>query len=121
MYKCLIVDDVEVTRFTTKKFLSDLNVEILTAADPNEAEEILKQNTIDIIFMDWHLGKESGIDLMKKIKDQYGAQQKVIIISGVEGSERAQEALSAGANGFLEKPTTKDKLKECLHMNGLQV
>ncbi len=118
MAKCLVVDDVEVTRFTTKEILAELQVDSVMANDPGEALKVLKGGGIDVILLDWHLGKESGLDLLQTIRSEYGSLP-VIVFSGVEGEEKSKEAIDAGANSFLVKPTTKEKVEGALSKVGI--
>jgi CheY-like chemotaxis protein len=114
MKKCLVVDDVEVTRFTTRNIAGELGVEMTMAESVEQAKEALNRTQFDVILLDWHLRKESGLDLLKHIRGELNLKVPVILFSGVEGSNKSQEAMQAGANAFLEKPTTKDKLQKCL-------
>ena len=114
MKKCLIVDDVEVTRFTIEQIIAGFGLEFFAAATAEEAMDILKKNTIDVIFLDWHLRKKSGLDLLKEIKTVFGSRVRVVVFSGIEGPDKLVEAKQAGADIFLEKPTTRQKLEKCL-------
>ncbi|MGN7438384.1 MAG: response regulator [Alcanivorax sp.] len=121
MTKCLIVDDVEVTRFTASQYLKDLGIEALIAETADAAFNTLKTNNVDVVLLDWHLGADtSGIELIKEIRQTSNNNVAIIIFSGVEKQESASIALEAGANSFLEKPTTKEKLKSCLQGLGIQ-
>lgn len=121
MTKCLVVDDVEVSRFTAKEFLSDLGMEVVVAADGPQALAELERSPVDVAFLDWHLGSASGLDVLKEIRAKFGSRVQVVVFSGVEGGENATQATNAGANRFLEKPTTKDKLRDCLKGLGISV
>ena len=119
MKKCLIVDDVEVTRFSTSQFLKELGVESFAVSDSAQALANLRQAKYDAIFLDWHIGKESGIDLLKQIRVEFGKSVPVVVCSGIEKQGAAPVAVNAGASAFLEKPTTKDKLSHCLKQLGI--
>ena len=119
MKKCLVVDDVEVTRFIVEQIVTSLGMGILAVATPEEATEILHKHAIDVVILDWHLRKSSGIDLLKNIKASLGTSVKVIVFSGVEGSDKETEARHAGADAFMEKPTTKENLEKCLKNLGV--
>lgn len=121
MAKCLVVDDVEVTRFTSKELLNKLGLESVAAGETAEAVSILQQGSVDVILLDWHIGKESGIDLLKQIRGEMGLTIPVIVFSGVEDQSKAGEALEAGANDFLSKPTTHEKLKDSMQKVGIEI
>ena len=114
MKKCLVIDDVEVTLFTTKRIMVELGIDLVMGNTIEEGLDALRANTIDVVLLDWHLRKQSGLVLLQKIREEFGTKIPVIMFSGVEGQDTCAEALQAGANAFLEKPTTKDKLQKCL-------
>lgn len=121
MPKCLVVDDVEVTRFTAQEYLSELGIEVAVAKDGDQALDTLRRSQVDVVLLDWHLKKASGLDLLKNIRKEFPRSLPVIVFSGVEGQAKANEAINAGANSFLEKPTTKEKLAVCLKGLGITV
>ncbi|MCB1557157.1 MAG: response regulator [Alphaproteobacteria bacterium] len=112
MKKCLVVDDVEVSRYTNQMFLEDMGYDVVEAHDSQSCMAALGGGGVNLILLDWHLKKENGLDLLKQIRgSSHGGTVPVIVISGVEGMDKAQEALSAGANSFMTKPTTREKLE----------
>ena len=110
MPTCLVVDDVTVTRFAARSFIEEMGMDVVEAADGEEALAALV-NGVDIILLDWHLKKKSGIELLQVIRQKYGDGLKVVMFSGVEGEAKTSEAKAAGANGFIVKPTTKEKIE----------
>jgi CheY-like chemotaxis protein len=117
MKKCLVIDDVEVTRFTSEQILKALGMVPVAVATFDEALAELRKSTFEVVLLDWHLRKISGLDLIANVKAAGGG--KVIVFSGVEGLEKKDEALRAGADAFLEKPTTKEKLEACFKDVGI--
>ena len=109
MKTCLIVDDVEVTRFTGKIFVEELGLKSVEASNVEEA--LANISSADVILMDWHIKQESGLDLLKKLRAD-GNNVPVIMFSAVEGNDKLGEAKQAGASGFIQKPTTKEKIEE---------
>lgn len=114
MTKCLVVDDVEVTRFTATEFLTDMGVEVVVASNRDEALSQLRMSRVDVVLLDWHLGRVSAADLLAEIRAEFGASLSVVVFSGVDPKISKKEALGAGANSFLEKPTTRELLERCL-------
>lgn len=118
--KCLIVDDVEVTLMTAEHILSEMNIDCITAHTIDDATAVLNQQKIDIMLVDWNLGRVTADPLLKKAHE-INDNIKIIVISGVTGEENKQEILQAGANVFLEKPTTKEALQRGLKQAGISV
>ncbi len=120
MKKCLVIDDVEVSRYTVKVFLEEAGIEMLEAADGKEALDVLESQNVDFILLDWHLKKKSGLDLLEVIRKEKGEHLPVVVFSGVEGEGKREEAIKAGANGFILKPTTKEALNRVMEEIGIK-
>ncbi|GLR17216.1 LytR/AlgR family response regulator transcription factor [Portibacter lacus] len=69
--KCIIVEDQPPAQRILKKYIADYGmIELVgTFADALQAIEFLKSNTVDLIFLDIHLPKLSGIDFLKTIQN----------------------------------------------------
>ena len=121
MAKCLIVDDVAVSRFTASQFIQELGLEVVSAENGDQAISVAKDNHVDVVLLDWHLGGGTlGVDVIKSLRDVIGETTPIVVFSGVEKQENANAALNEGANDFLEKPTTKEKLRTCLKSLGIK-
>jgi len=64
----------------------------------------------DLYILDNRLPDGSGIDLCRKIRDQYPAVP-ILFTSGSTKVSEIDEALNAGASHYLVKPCEPDKLK----------
>lgn len=101
--KVLVVDDSSMFRRIIKNYLQenpDLEV-VDTAKDPYEARDKILQLRPDVLTLDIEMPGMNGIDFLKILMDQ--CPIPTIVISGADG--RCFEAISAGAVGFVEKPT----------------
>lgn len=90
MIKCLIVEDEEPAQLVLKKYIDDFPVLYLENCVNSaiEAIEVLQKETIDLIFLDIHLPKLSGLNFLRTQKNP----PKVIITSAypqyaIEGYE----------------------------------
>ena len=115
MAKILIVDDEESIRFTFESFLSDEGHEVTTAGGYNEALAIISRYEFDLIFMDIVLGGETGIDLLKEIKNR-DMRCPVVMITGYPNVETASAALRLGAFDYIFKPVKQEIL---LHITAI--
>lgn len=112
MPACLLIDDNEVNLVVAKRMIEKLGFTV-TAADSVEAAlpHIVDRHTIDVVVLDWHLPGMSGIEFLKKLRaTDLGRKTAIFIYSGVEDEEGIQEALNAGADGFIPKPITSEKI-----------
>ncbi len=119
MATCLVVDDVTVSLFTARTFLEEMGIDVKQASDGEAALSVLEEEKIDVMLLDWHLKKKSGLELLEVIRNKYGNSMKVIVFSGVEDSKRADDAIIAGADGYMTKPTTKEKIEAELKNVGI--
>ncbi len=78
------------------------SVEILEAANGEEALQKIRTFSPDAIFMDLRLPGENGLELTKKIKAQY-PNIIVIILTNYDLPEYREAAYQCGANHFLPK------------------
>lgn len=67
--KCIIIEDQPPAQRILKKYINDYDSLILleTFTDAIQALEYLKKNTVDLMFLDIHLPKISGIDFLKTL------------------------------------------------------
>ena len=69
---CIIIEDQPPAQRILKKYIEDigdLNLKA-TFSDAIQAMEFLKSEHIDLIFLDIHLPKISGIDFLKTMPNQ---------------------------------------------------
>ena len=105
----LIVDDEDNIREILKDILEDENHKVFEAQDGIKGLEYFEKEKIDICFLDVWMPNIGGIDVLKKIKEQYN-NVEVIMISGHAKIDQAVRATRLGAYDFLEKPLTIDKI-----------
>jgi two-component system, chemotaxis family, chemotaxis protein CheY len=117
--KILVVDDMSTMRKLVKKSLSELGftnvVESVDGEDAwNKISDALKTNApIQMVLSDWNMPKMKGIDLLIKVRGTSGTKSLPFILLTAESEkDQVQNALKAGASGYLLKPFTKDQLSE---------
>ena len=104
----LIIDDNYDSRQILSKILEAENYTTFLANDEKEALNILSNNKIDLILLDLKLGKESGFEVSKKLKqnDKY-KNIPIIAISVSQLEEDIVNAINSGAIDFIGKPFNK--------------
>lgn len=105
----LIVDDEKGIRDGLRLFLKREGHLTFTAADGQEAIEILEKNDIDLVISDLKMPRIDGDELLAFIKKNYPGI-KVIILTGHGTVETAVESMRNGAYDFLIKPLNLEKL-----------
>ncbi len=99
----LIVDDEEAVRNFERRVLEGGGHHCTTAASPAQARECLKQEPFDLAIVDFRMPGESGMELAKYIRADY-PDTAVLMVTGEGDPELANQALDAGAYGYLVKP-----------------
>lgn len=98
----LVCDDEEGLRESFKLILSD-TYELKFASNGLEAMEILKTSTPSAMLLDIKMPKQNGMDTLKQIK-KLKPSLPVLIVTGYQSVEMAQEALKHGAADYIPKP-----------------
>jgi PAS domain S-box-containing protein len=105
----LVIDDEESLRFTLSSFLQDEGYLVTAAATFAEAEELVQQSLFDLVFLDIQLGRQSGLDLLKVIRDRL-FYCPVVMITGAPEVATAAEAVREGAFDYIPKPIRQETL-----------
>lgn len=100
--KVLIVDDEVLTCQLVAKILKLQGFASAILTDPTAIFEVIRQEAPALILMDYHLGASHGLDVLKKLKNAPDTDTLPVIMTS--GMDYADEALAAGADGFLQKP-----------------
>lgn len=106
--KILVVED-------NKKLLESIEKEIKkhfqceTCGDGEEALYLISQGIYDLIVLDLMLPNLNGLDILKKIRDNY-IETPVIILTAKESLDDKVGAFSIGANDYLTKPFYMEEL-----------
>ena len=98
----LICDDEEGIRESFKLILSDL-YDLKFAINGLEALDMLKTLSPDAMLLDIKMPKTHGLDILKQIK-KLKPHLPVIIVTGYQNVEMAQEATRLGASDYIPKP-----------------
>tara|TARA_R110002124_G_C8791885_1_gene501683 strand:+ start:326 stop:730 length:405 start_codon:yes stop_codon:yes gene_type:complete len=118
----LLIDDVEYSREILRAALSNcINAQSrsIKAAfyHSSTGQSIIQQielQKIDLVYLDINLPEISGIDVLKNIRVVY-PKLMVIMVSGENSSENVKNAIASGANGFIVKPFTSQRVTDSLN------
>ncbi len=85
------------------------------AGDGIEALEKLGDKPVDIMLLDINMPEMSGTELVKKVRGLDScADTKIIMVTTESSQELIDNVVKDGANGFITKPFTPEKLQEKL-------
>ncbi len=110
-WKVLIADDEFIIRdgIRTAVDWAKFDMEVVgEAEDGEEAVEIALADRIDILLIDLNMPILNGIEAMKKIKAEIDC--RMIVISGYDDFQYAQEAIRLQVEDYILKPVNPDNL-----------
>ncbi len=111
MIKVGLVDDQQLVREGIAGLLSlSCKTEILwQAANGVEALDKMQSTSVDILLADIRMPVMDGITLVQKLRD-LGVTTPVMMLTTFDDCELFTRSLAAGANGFLLKDVSLEKL-----------
>lgn len=103
--KCLIVEDEPLARNLLVAYVSKISYLTLVEASSNPlaALDVLRNNQIDLLFLDIQMPEITGISLLKTL------QKKPLVILTTAYSEYALESYELDVVDYLLKPITFDR------------
>jgi two-component system, NtrC family, nitrogen regulation response regulator NtrX len=107
--KVLIAEDDEAFAKQLAETLKSENYDVLNARDGSEAITILKNNQIDLGFIDLSMPGIDGLQVLEQAQT-LAPDVPLIMITGYASIERAVQATRLGAYDFIEKPVSLDRL-----------
>lgn len=109
----LLVDDSSVMRKLVTRAIrqTGLDVEVVAeAGNGKEALDVLGQQQIDLVFCDWNMPVMNGLEFLVEARKTH--QTPIVMLTTEGTSDKSQEALGAGASGYLTKPFTPETLQQ---------
>lgn len=115
MIRVLLVDDHAVMRLGLRQVLTETIAGAVfeEAGSADEALERVRNSPFDIVILDISLPGESGLEVLKKIK-QIRPDLPVLILSVYAEEEFAVRTLRAGAAGYVTKKAASTDLAEAV-------
>jgi CheY-like chemotaxis protein len=107
MTKVLVADDSETILLLMRTRLEMEGYEVSTAADGQEAIELLAEiedgQEPDLILLDAMMPRMSGLDVLRTLRDE-GSDTPILIVSAHREQETLTQAEQLGANACIAKP-----------------
>jgi DNA-binding NtrC family response regulator len=111
VWRLLVVDDEEASRYGMRRALGSFGYEIAEAESVAAARALMEKQPPDLMLLDVNLPGSSGLDFLRELHGSEKSAPLVIIITA-HGSERmAVEAIKTGAHDYLSKPFELDELR----------
>lgn len=111
--RILVVDDEENTRIGLTKLLSQEGFEVESAANGNDALELLGQKKVSLVISDINMPDMNGLVFLRELSRNFPSTN-VIMITAYGGVESYLEAMNLGAYEYLHKPVRLDELRSVM-------
>ncbi len=109
MARILIADDEKSIRIVLKKFLTSRGHEVLEAENGKEVLEILKEEPVDLVFLDLKMPKLGGLEVLEKVKGV-----PVVVLTAYGTMDYTVKAIELGAADYITKPFSFEEISEVL-------
>jgi len=104
----LIVEDDDAIRSSIQDFLTESDYKTFSVPNAEEAFEIIKSGTIQIVITDIKLPGKNGLQLTSQIKQNFDID--VIVMTGYSENYSYEEAINKGASDLVFKPFRFEEL-----------
>jgi len=114
MNKILIIDDSKVMRNIHKNTLKEHDIDetrFLEAENGAQALNLLMNNEVDFIIIDWNMPQMDGMQFVTKIRaDAKYEKVPIIMVTSEAARENVMQAVKAGVTNYVVKPITGERL-----------
>lgn len=114
LMRLLLIEDDLKLGIVQKELLELAGFEVVWATDGRQALEdflLAKDNTFDVIILDWMLPEISGLEVCKILRSpKYNYQGGIIFVTAKDSLDDCLQGLEAGADDYLVKPFANKEL-----------
>ena len=113
---CLAADDHPINLQLITHLLKDMGAQVLQAEDGEKAVQMAKEHQFDMVFLDVHMPRMSGLEAAKKIQALDSGRSTPIVALTADAAEKNQREIArAGIHRFLIKPVNDEELRSVVH------
>lgn len=114
--RVLIAEDVDLVAEAFQALLSiEDDLEVVALVDRGDhVVEAVREHTPDLVILDVDMPGATGLEATAALRAD-GSEVKILLLTSLPGSGHIPRALNAGANGYLVKSTTGQRLIEAIH------
>jgi DNA-binding response OmpR family regulator len=106
----LFVDDEPVLRKNVTAHLASLGMDVVAVGDGDAALQTLREQRPDLVCLDVDLPRISGYEVCEAIRSEPALEGLVVLMTCRRSLEARAYSYEAGANAYLGKPYTMDRL-----------
>lgn len=113
--KVLVVEDEPTMRELLRDMLYQAGAtSVSESGDAASARAAYAAETFHIVMLDIGLPDGDGHDLMREFRD-VRPQQHAVLVTADDSIKSIQKAISAGANGYVVKPYSQEKIHDVVN------
>jgi len=121
--RALVVEDNLINQRLIQILLREYNIAVVTASNGNEAVNMCKKHTFDIVFMDIDMPEKNGILATQEIKAiiNFNGKTPIVALTAMAMQGDKEMLLREGLDDYISKPLTREKLEKILqkYLNSL--
>ena len=112
--RVLVVEDEPIMRERLVNMLYQAGAtQVFACVDAAAAKAAFADQEFHIILLDLGLPDGNGHELMRAFK-AIRAEQHIVLVTADDSIESIQRAISAGANGYVVKPYSQEKISDVI-------
>ncbi|GAB4329035.1 MAG: hypothetical protein Kow0037_03850 [Calditrichia bacterium] len=108
--RVLVVDDEENIREVLSGYLENMNYQVVTAVDGQDALNKYQKGQFDLVISDLLMPNVDGLELLKQIRT-IDKDVIFLMITGYPSIETAVDAIKKGAYDYITKPFHMEDVK----------
>ena len=110
----LVIDDSMPMRRIVSNVLARLgHTDVVLAANGREAMKRIESEQIDFVITDWFMPEMSGLEFLRKIRENESTRDvPIVIITANASSDDVAQAVRLRVNGYVLKPFTAELLRQ---------
>lgn len=113
--RVLVVEDEPIMRERLVNMLYQAGAtQVFACVDAAAAQAAFADQEFQIILLDLGLPDGNGHELMQAFK-KIRAEQHIVLVTADDSIESIQRAISAGANGYVVKPYSQEKIHDVIN------
>ncbi len=110
MRKILAIDDQQLILLSLEKHLSEIGYTIKCASDGQEGLELFDSFEPDIVIVDINMDGMSGLDVIKKIRQEKKSDVKILVMSGNTNEDTIVDGFDLGIDDYMKKPLSLNEV-----------
>jgi CheY-like chemotaxis protein len=103
--KVLIAEDDPIASRLMRAVLADCELEVIVAADGDEAVEMIERENPALILLDWNLPGRTGLEICQHVRQRNQRERPyIVMVTCRDADDDVVTAFAAGADDYVRKP-----------------